>query len=186
MNISRIITIVLTIGAIAFLVLILSDPYFFASTKKMRKNAEAKLEEGIMGNPTAFKEASYFFNSLIDQGHGDRQTYDLLYWSYRYDKNFAQAEEALNEALDAYPDDLGFLYHRAEMRLELGRYEEALEDYNAVIPAAGSESFYYDALYGRGAARYKLGQEKEAEADRVKAQALTQDTLQTYTVYFKE
>lgn len=186
MNIPRIITIVLTIGAIVFVVLILSDPYFFANTKKMRKNAESKLEEGIMGNPNAFKEASYFFSSLIDQGHGDRQTYDLLYWSYRYDKNFARAEETLDEALEVYPDDLGFLYHRAEMRLELGKYEAALEDYNAVIPAADGKSFYYDALYGRGAARYKLGQEQEAEADRVKAQALTQDTLQTYAVYFKE
>lgn len=186
MNVSRIITIVLTIGACAFLILILSDPYFFVSTKKMRKNAEAKLQEGIMGDENAFKEASYFFNSLIDQGHGDRQTYDLLYWSYRYDKNFAQAEEALTDALDAYPGDLGFLYHRAEMRLELGQYEGALEDYNAVIPAADGESFYHDALYGRGAARYKLGQETEAEADRLKAQALTQDTLQAYTLYFKE
>ncbi|MBX0332263.1 tetratricopeptide repeat protein [Pontibacter sp. HSC-14F20] len=186
MNISRIITIVLTIGAIVFVVLILSDPYFFANTKKMRKNAEAKLEEGIMGNPNAFKEASYFFNSLIDQGHGDHQTHDLLYWSYRYDKNFTQAEEALNEALEVYPDDLGFLYHRAEMRLELGKYEEALHDYNAVIPAANDKSFYYDALYGRGAARYKLGLKEEAEEDRLKAQALTQDTLQTYAVYFKK
>ncbi|SIT74497.1 tetratricopeptide repeat protein [Pontibacter indicus] len=186
MNVSRIITIVLTIGAIVFLVLMLSDPYFFASTKKMRKNAESKLEEGIMGNPNAFKEASYFFNALIEQGHGDRQTHDLLYWSYRYDKNFAQAEEALNDALDVYPNDLGFLYHRAEMRLELGKYEAALEDYNAVIPAASGESYFYDALYGRGAARYKLGQEQEAEADRVKAQALTQDTLQAYTVYFNQ
>ncbi|PKV62841.1 tetratricopeptide repeat protein [Pontibacter ramchanderi] len=186
MNISRIITIVLTIGAIVFLVLMLSDPYFFASTKKMRKNAEAKLEEGIMGNPNAFKEASYFFDALIEQGHGDRQTHDLLYWSYRYDKNYAQAEAALSEALALYPDDLNFRYHRAEMRLELGKYEAALEDYNAVIPAARSESFYYDALYGRGAARYMLGQKAEAEADRVKAQELTQDTLQTYTVYFEE
>lgn len=186
MNISRIITIVLTLGAIVFLVIILSDPYFFTDTKKIQKTAEAKLEEGILGNKNAFKEASYYLNSLIEQGHGDRKTYDLLYWSYRYDKNFAQAEAALDEALEEYPDDLGFLYHRAEMRLEQGKYEQALQDYDSVIDRAGKEAFLYDALYGRGAARYKLGQEKEAEADRLKAQELTRDTLQAYSVYFKE
>ncbi|MBF8965698.1 tetratricopeptide repeat protein [Pontibacter sp. FD36] len=186
MNISRIVTIVLTLGAIIFVVIILSDPYFFTDTKKIQKTAEAKLEEGILGNKNAFKEASYYLNSLIEQGDGDRKTYDLLYWSYRYDKNFAQAERALNEALEEYPDDLAFQYHRAEMRLELGKYEQALEDYNAVIPAADDKDFLYDALYGRGAARYKLGLKEEAEADRLKAQELTRDTLQTYSVYFKE
>lgn len=186
MNISRIITIALALAGFAFIVIILSDPYFFTNTRKLQKTAEAKLEEGIMGNPTAFKEASYYFNSLIDQGHGTRQTHDLLYWSYRYDKNFAQAEQALNEALAVFPNDLGFLYHRAEMRLELGRYAEALEDYNAVIPAAANENYFYDALYSRGAARYKLGQQEGAEADRLQAQELSPDTLQAYAVYFKE
>ncbi|MDX5418539.1 MAG: tetratricopeptide repeat protein [Hymenobacteraceae bacterium] len=186
MNISRIITIVLTVAGIAFLIIILSDPYFFTDTRKIQKTAEAKLEEGILGNKNAFKEASYYLNSLIEQGKDDRQTHELLFWSYRYDKNYAQAEKALDEALDIYPDDLGFLYHRAEMRLELGKYEQALQDYDAVIPHTEDESFHYDALYGRGAARYKLGQKTEAEADRMKAQALTKDTLQAYSVYFKE
>jgi tetratricopeptide (TPR) repeat protein len=186
MNISRIITIVLTLGAIIFLVIILSDPYFFTDTKKIQKTAEAKLEEGILGNKNAFKEASYYLISLIEQGHDDRQTHDLLYWSYRYDKNFAQAEKALNEALEKYPDDLGFMYHRAEMRLELGKYEKALEDYNNVIPKSDGKDYLYDALYGRGAAKYKLGQKPEAETDRLKAQELTRDTLQNYAVYFKE
>ncbi len=186
MNISRLITIVLTIGAIVFLVIILSDPYFFTDTKKIQKTGEAKLEEGILGNKNAFKEASYYFNSLIEQGHGDRQTYELLYWSYRYDKNFAQAEKTLTEALREYPNDPGFLYHRAEMRLELGKYEQALEDYNAAIPASAGKDYLYDALYGRGAARYKLGQKEAAETDRLKAQGLTRDTLQAYAIYFKE
>lgn len=186
MNISRIITIVLTVAGLVFLILMLSDPYFFTDTKKMQKTGEAKLEEGILGNRNAFKEASYYFNSLIDQGHGDRKTYDLLYWSYRYDKNFVQAEEALNEALEQFPGDLGFLYHRAEMRLEQGKYEQALQDYETVVAQAKSETFLQDALYSRGAARYKLGQKAEAEADRLKAQELTKDTLQTYAVYFGE
>jgi tetratricopeptide (TPR) repeat protein len=186
MNISRIITIVLTLGAIVFLVIILSDPYFFTDTKKIQKTAEAKLEEGILGNKNAFKEASYYLISLIEQGHDDRQTHELLYWSYRYDKNFAQAEKALSEALKEHPGDLGFLYHRAEMRLELGKYEQALEDYNTVVPKADGKDYLYDALYGRGAAKYKLGQKEEAETDRLKAQELTRDTLQTYAVYFKE
>jgi tetratricopeptide (TPR) repeat protein len=186
MNISRIVTIVLTLGGIIFLVIILSDPYFFTDTKKIQKTAEAKLEEGILGNKNAFKEASYYLISLIEQGDDDRQTHELLYWSYRYDKNFTQAERALNQALGKYPGDLGFLYHRAEMRLELGKYEQALEDYNTVIPKSEGKTYLHDALYGRGAARYKLGQKTEAEADRLKAQELTRDTLETYTVYFKE
>lgn len=186
MNISRIITIVLTLAAVVFLVIILSDPYFFTDTKKIQKTGEAKLEEGILGNKNAFKEASYYFNSLIEQGHGDRKTHDLLYWSYRYDKNYAQAEQALDEALEIYPDDLGFQYHRAEMRLEQGKFEQALQDYDAVIARADNEAYLYDALYSRGAARYKLGQKSEAEADRLQAQTLTKDTLQTYSVYFKE
>jgi tetratricopeptide (TPR) repeat protein len=72
------------------------------------------------------------------------------------------------------------------MRLELGKYEQALEDYNAVIPKLDGKDYLYDALYGRGAARYKLGQKQEAETDRLKAQELTRDTLQNYAVYFKE
>ncbi|MBD1397764.1 tetratricopeptide repeat protein [Pontibacter sp. JH31] len=186
MNISRIITIVLTIAGISFLVIILSDPYFFTDTKKIQKTAEAKLEEGILGNKNAFKEASYYLNSLIEQGKDDRQTHELLYWSYRYDKNFERAEKALDEALEIYPEDPAFLYHRAEMRLELGKYEQALQDYDAVIPHIEKQSYYYDALYSRGAARYKLGLKAEAEADFRKAQSLTKDTLQAYTVYFKE
>jgi tetratricopeptide (TPR) repeat protein len=186
MNISKIITIVLTLGAIVFLVIILSDPYFFTDTKKIQKVGEAKLEEGILGNKSAFKEASYYFNSLIEQGHGDRKTHDLLYWSYRYAKDFAKAETALNEALSKYPDDLGFLYHRAEMKLEQGKYEQALADYDAVIARADNQDFLYDALYSRGAARYKLGLKNEAETDRLAAQKITPDTLQPYAVYFKE
>ncbi|MHC2990121.1 hypothetical protein OB13_00380 [Pontibacter sp. HJ8] len=184
MNIPRILTILLTCAGIVFLVLMLSDPYFFANTKKMQKTGEAKLEEGILGNKLAFKQASHYFNSLLEQGHTDRKTYDLLYWSYRYDKNHAQGEETLTEALELYPDDPEFLYQRAESRLELQKYEQAIEDYTRVIETGPDFEYLSDVLYSRGAARYKLGNKAEAEQDRQLAMKKTKAKLEPYEVYF--
>ncbi len=186
MNISKIITIVLAVAAAAFLVLILSDPYFFTSSRKIQKTGEAKLEEGILGNKAAFRQASHYFSSLIKQGRGNRDTYDLLYWSYRYDDDHAQAEITMTDALEEYPNDVDFLYQRAETRLELQQYAPAISDYNQVIDISKDFPYLPDVYYSRGAAHYKLGQEKEASADLQHALRTSSDSLQPYPVYFQE
>ena len=81
-----------------------------------------------------------------------------------YNRNLA--EKALpdcNKALELLPKSPNVLDSRGFVYLRLGRYEEAIADYNAAI--ALSNEPLPASLYGRGLAEQKSGQKLSGEAD---------------------
>jgi tetratricopeptide (TPR) repeat protein len=96
-----------------------------------------------------------------------------------YDVVEAKTSIALRKLPESSMDRLTPLVFRADARLELGKYDDALQDAEAVlhmVPDHKAGTFY------RGVARYKLGQYDAAEAD-LKA-VLAKDDESSNTNYF--
>lgn len=184
--IKLIILTLLTCTVAGIVAAMLADPYFFTPKKKLYKTGVAKMEEAIMGNRNAYNEAAIYFNALIKKGSTERETFDRLYWCYRFNKDHQNAELTADRALKVYPNDIEFLFHRAESQLDQQEYRQAIEDYDQVIAAGSDFRYLYDAIYSRGAAKYKLGEKEKSEEDRAQAIKLAPFELDTYDVYFSK
>jgi tetratricopeptide (TPR) repeat protein len=72
------------------------------------------------------------------------------------------------QALDQFPGSPDILDSRAFVRLRMGRYKEAVEDYDAALRLAPSRA---SSLFGRGLAKLATGQAGEGRADLADARA---------------
>ncbi len=176
----------LTCAVAGVIVAMLTDPYFFTPKKKLYKTGVAKMEEAVMGNRNAYNEAAIYFNALLAKGYTEREMFDRLYWCYRFNKDHQNAELTADRALEVYPNDVEFLFHRAESQLAQKEYREAIEDYDKVIATGSNFRYLYDAIYSRGAARYMLGEKEKSEQDRAQAIKLAPFELDPYDVYFSK
>jgi tetratricopeptide (TPR) repeat protein len=84
-----------------------------------------------------------------------------------------------------YPTDQEFWCRRADARLEQQEFALALDDFNNGLRLPAKYTYLSEAFYGRGAAKYMLGQQQAAEKDRTQAQTLSGDSLRTYEDYCK-
>ncbi|HEX8658359.1 MAG TPA: hypothetical protein VF690_12525 [Hymenobacter sp.] len=84
-----------------------------------------------------------------------------------------------------YPTDQEFWCRRADARLERKDFALALGDFDRGLRLPAKYAYLSQAFYGRGAARYMLGQKQEAKKDRTHAQTLSDDSLRTYEDYCK-
>ncbi|QCR21814.1 tetratricopeptide repeat protein [Pontibacter sp. SGAir0037] len=177
----------ITLTVVVFGAIVLADPYFFTPAKKLYKTGAAKMEEGLIGgSPTAYTEAAIYFEALVEKGNIDKDTFDKLYWCYRFGKKHLEAENVASRALEIHPGDIEFLFHRAESRLEQEKYQLAIEDYDLVASKSKNFKYLYDAYYSRGAAKFKLGNKEQAEADRALAVKIAPQPLETYEEHFEE
>lgn len=63
-------------------------------------------------------------------------------------------------------EEIGFMYVKAEYLYETGRYEEAINEYNALI---ARDPKYKEALIHRGYSKYAMGAYKGAKADALQS-----------------
>lgn len=88
--------------------------------------------------------------------------YQLAWSQYKLDQR-TEAIETFSQFIadfSKHPKSHDAMFWRAEAAYQLGRYDDALKDYDAVSGAASSKRD--DALYGAGYALYKGGNYKEA------------------------
>lgn len=88
-----------------------------------------------------------------------------------YNRDVAEkALPACNKAVELLPKSPNVLDSRGFVYLRLGRYEEAIADYNAAIAISNEPP--PTSLYGRGIAEQKSGQKLSGEADIAAAESL--------------
>lgn len=75
-----------------------------------------------------------------------------------------------NKALECLPKSSNVLDSRGFVYLRLGRYEEAIADYNAAVAISNNPP--PASLYGRGLAEQKSGQKLSGEADIQAAESM--------------
>jgi tetratricopeptide (TPR) repeat protein len=85
-----------------------------------------------------------------------------------------------NEALQLDPDDYNVLGNRGLVYLRLGRFDEAIADYDASLKRAPKNSL---ALFGRGIAKQRLGQTVQSSVDIAAAKAIDSDIAEVFSSY---
>lgn len=91
--------------------------------------------------------------------------------------NVAAAEELYSKVCSMRADRVDGFLGRAAMRAELGAHADACRDYDAVLSRAPD---HYEALVGRGRARFRCGDTAGAEDDLRRANELEPDRAPGY------
>ncbi|SFG90181.1 tetratricopeptide repeat protein [Pontibacter chinhatensis] len=180
----KLISFIIAAAALGTAIYVLSDPYFFTPAETLYQLGVEKSDEGndvidVQGK----RQAADYFERAIKKGYSGRNVYVKLYWAYTHIHSDSTIEETLTDALEAYPNDVEFLFRRANSRLSQHKYELAIEDYSKVINTGPDFQYLYSAYYDRGAAKFILGKRVAAEKDREKAQQLAPHQLRTYEDY---
>jgi tetratricopeptide (TPR) repeat protein len=163
-----------------------SHPFFFTPAKTLYARGMVEKEKGMgtdVIRPVAIKEAAHYFELALSKGYDSRDVFQNLYWCYAYAHDAPAVEMALSRGVARYPTDQEFWCRRAAVRLEQAHFELALQDFNKGLSLPANYQYLSDAFYGRGAAKYMLGQKPAAAADRTRAQLLSGDSLRTYADY---
>jgi tetratricopeptide (TPR) repeat protein len=165
---------------------VLSDPYFFTSAKSLYEIGIEKSDEGNDAiNVQGKKEAAEYFQRAIDKGLNEREAFVKLYWASSYVYGQPKLEKILTNALNVFPNDLEFLFRRAESRMEQKKFELAIEDFNVVINSDSAYEYKDYAIYGRGSAWYMLGETGKASKDFNLLSRLTGEEWRGYEDYSK-
>jgi len=90
-------------------------------------------------------------------------------------RELPQALEDCNEALRLIPRDISAFERRALTYVRLGRYDKAIVDYNLVLKFVSTNAA---ALYGRGVAKKKTGDEYGGDADIAAARLIRPDIVE--------
>ena len=179
---------VLLASALGVLGYLWYHPHFFTPAKTLYERGVVEQQKGMGSdvlNQTGLKEAAHYFELAIGKGYNSRAVFANLYWCYLKMYDGPPVDTALSRGLAHYPADQEFWCRRADARLERGEFESVLEDFNRGLRLPATYEHLSSAFYGRGAAKYMLGQKQEAEKDRTRAQRLSGDSLRTYEDYCK-
>lgn len=90
-------------------------------------------------------------------------------------EDWAAAVQALTPAIEANPTALGLLQQRGRAHRELGRYAEALADYDRIVRA---DPAFAPAYAGRAAVRFQMREPEAALPDIARARELGLDDPQ--------
>lgn len=77
-------------------------------------------------------------------------------------KNWESLEEGASQFIEDYPERAEGYFCRGTSKNKLGRYKEAIKDYDKAVDLAPRDT---NAFNNRGSAKDKLGQHKEAISD---------------------
>ncbi|MDX1935158.1 MAG: tetratricopeptide repeat protein [Capsulimonadales bacterium] len=106
----------------------------------------------------------------------DRNNADALKglaFAYVANKDYANTVRIMNEYIPKHPDDTEAVYSRGVAHVGLGKYTEGIADLTKYIDAGGKEKAV--ALYNRGLAHSKAGNDVAAAADYEASIALKND-----------
>ena len=84
-----------------------------------------------------------------------------------------------NEARRLQPHLTG--HNRAAVYLKLGRFDEAIADYDAILKSMPRESI---AIYGRGLAKLKKGDAAAGDADITAAKAINPNIAGAFAAWY--
>ena len=140
-----------------------------------------QIRSSVLATSGRIEEAVSELEALVAQQPGDPEILNWLCWQ-RVMAN-VQIEAALancNEAIEMDPDREGVIDSRGWAKIRLGRYREAIEDFDrslAISPQLDS------SLYGRGLAHLRLGETEAAQADLARARLLSFDIDESFGLY---
>ena len=178
----------LLVGAVGVVGYLWVNPCFFTPANALYERGLVAKEAGMgtdVLNRVALAEAARYFELALDKGYRSRDVFQNLYWCYAISHNGPAVEAALSRGLTRYPADQEFWCRRADARLERKDFALALADFDSGLRLPTKYAYVSQVFYGRGAAKYMLGQKQEAEKDRTRAQTLSGDSLRTYEDYCK-
>jgi tetratricopeptide (TPR) repeat protein len=90
-------------------------------------------------------------------------------------RELQQGLEDCDEALRMLKNDVIARERRALINLRMGHFDKAIADYNAVLKVQAASA---GALYGRGVARKKKGEEMRGDADIAEARQIRPDIVE--------
>ena len=132
--------------------------------------AYLELKRGMLqrdaGRPALATRA---FEAALDIGHrvGVRDVEGAAHLNLAYQAHLAGDPAAGLAHLDAWPapDDVAYLYNRALLVADQGRFEEALRLLDSASRAADTDEWAWDVAYERGRLFARVGKAAEAERD---------------------
>jgi tetratricopeptide (TPR) repeat protein len=186
-------TIVFSIIFIGFVCIF--APYILTSKSKLYEQGLVEKRKGfnrdVINSEHLFKALINFRIAMI-KGYKGREIFINTYWCY-HEIDFGHPcyrsiETVLTKGLKYYPHDIEFYYRRANARLGLRKFKDALSDYDNAILYDKTRKYEYinDAFYNRGAIKYMLGNSTGAKYDFVNAQKITTYELRVYQDYCKQ
>jgi tetratricopeptide (TPR) repeat protein len=98
-------------------------------------------------------------------------------------KQFKAALADCNESLRIRPNHANTLAHRALAHLGLGEFDEAIADYDTVLKQNASARLHGEALFGRGLAKKRKGDESGGKSDMDASKALRADAQEMFATY---
>jgi tetratricopeptide (TPR) repeat protein/predicted aspartyl protease len=139
------------------------------------KEADVRLEMGILyGRANALPQAIAQYDLWIAAHDRDARMPDALNarcWARALSaQDLEKALEDCNAALELRPDTRIYRASRGLVNLRLGRFDPAIEDFDASLQGPPPRNAFY--LYGRGIAKLRQGRTAEGQADIDAALAL--------------
>lgn len=194
MKTSKIIIIILVVLDLGFLLFFAANylnPFMLMSADQVYDMAkeEFRIGEQDTTNDKSIQKAVKFFNVAYEKGYKEKELFVSLYQCHTRLKDDAKAEEALNKAIELFPEDVELYFMRGEHMFGHRNWDAAYNDFNKSItlPFDSAEFDLIDAAYyNRGAIAWLKGDTAKANADYWKANALAGDTLNTYDIYCKD
>jgi tetratricopeptide (TPR) repeat protein len=108
-----------------------------------------------------YREAAALMEPVVVSEPDNAAAWNALSAANNYGENYVRANEAAERSVALDPGNLNYRFNRALTRWEVGRFEDALADYDFILAQRPASA---NALTERGAALAALGRFDEAEA----------------------
>ncbi len=105
--------------------------------------------------------------------------YRIGYNEYQINRH-AHSVASLSKAIEAGYDDDDALYYRGTGYVNLQRFDDAIQDYNKIIEAAGTNKNRERSLYNRGLAYIHQGHFERGKQDMIRLKKLTPEDNRVY------
>jgi tetratricopeptide (TPR) repeat protein len=151
---------------------------FEAAIKQLPEHEEAHwLRTDLLRRLNRYKEAVHSCDVLITRGRASSRIYEQRGLARAELRDFAGAIEDLTNAMALRPDHAELLTLRGRLYIVADAPRLALHDFDTAIRLDPKDG---DAYNGRGHARLRLGEHREAIADAEQALSLGEPTGQRY------
>lgn len=105
--------------------------------------------------------------------------YRIGYNEYQINRH-AHSVASLSKAIEAGYDDDDALYYRGTGYVNLQRFDDAIQDYNKIIEAAGTSKNRERSLYNRGLAYIHQGHFERGKQDLIRLKKITPEDNRVY------
>jgi tetratricopeptide (TPR) repeat protein len=112
-----------------------------------------------------YKQAITHYKRATELDSTYSTAFNILGYAYRQDGNYAEAENAFKKYIELIPNDPNPYDSYAELLLKMGRFEEAITQYNKALAI---DSNFVNSHFGIAAALAYQGKASDAQAELVK------------------